>query len=357
MQAGSTFKVFALLAGLAQDEPISTKTMFSGQSPQYFKEFADSAGDENARRGRVTNFGFESFGRIDLRTATAHSVNTVYAQLNAKVGPDKTRETAVAAGLPEATAGLETNAANVLGTASPHVIDMADAYATIAAQGIHADPYTVARITSTDGTVNYRAKKSLHRVFTPEVMADTTFAMQKVVTGGTGAGAQALGRPAAGKTGTTNGNVSAWFDGYTPQLATSVGMYRNSKSGKVLSLNGLGGRSDVQGATFAVPIWTAYMQDALKGQPVKDFPPRANTGTALNPKPTQTATPTQTPTSTPTHTATPTQTPTLTPTQTSTPSSSPTTTQPKGPDPTPSGPPGLADPLAGAPARGRGGSG
>jgi membrane carboxypeptidase/penicillin-binding protein len=150
-------------------------------------------------------------------------------------------------------------------------------------------------------------------------MADTTFAMQQVVLHGTGAAANALGRPAAGKTGTTNGNVSAWFDGFTPQLATAVGMYRNSKSGKVLSLNGLGGRGDVQGASFAVPIWTAYMEGALKGTAVKDFPPRANTGAPINPKPTQTATPT--------HTATATKTPTHTPTGTSTgtPTGSPTT--------------------------------
>ena len=83
----------------------------------------------------MRNFGNEQFGQIDLVTATEHSVNTVFAQLNAKVGADKTRATAIAAGLPADTPGLESNSANVLGTASPHVIDMADAYATIAAQG------------------------------------------------------------------------------------------------------------------------------------------------------------------------------------------------------------------------------
>jgi membrane peptidoglycan carboxypeptidase len=201
----------------------------------------------------------------------------------------------------------------VLGTASPHVIDMASAYATFAAQGVYAQPYTVARVTSTDGRVDFKAKPVTRAVFDPNVMADATFAMSKVVQSGTGAGAN-FGRPAAGKTGTTTGNVSAWFDGFTPQLATSVGMYRNSKSGKVLSLNGLGGRSSVQGATFSVPIWRAYMQAAMKGLPVKDFPPEANVGQPINPAPTKTATPTttatQTPTSTPTQTKTPTGPPT-----------------------------------------------
>ena len=171
-------------------------------------------------------------------------------------------------------------------------------------------------------------------------MSDTTYAMTKVITGGTGAYAQRLDRPAAGKTGTTSGNVSAWFDGFTPQLATAVGMYRNSKSGKVLSLNGLGGHGQVQGATFAVPIWTAYMEGAMQGLPVKDFPEPADVGTAVNPKPTSTATATTTPTSTPTGTptGTPTNTPTNTPTTTptGTPTSTPTSTKKAAP-PTPAG--------------------
>ena len=243
MQAGSTFKPFALITALGQG--ISLKSRFSGSSPKVVKGFSRP----------VVNFGDEQFGDIDLVQATENSVNTVYAQLNAKVGPDKTLQTAIAAGLPQTTAGLTDNAANVLGTASPHVIDMASAYATIAAQGVYAQPYTVARVTSTDGSIDYKAKPVTRTVFDPDVMADATFAMSKVVQSGTGAGAN-FGRPAAGKTGTTTGNVSAWFDGFTPQLATSVGMYRNSKSGKVLSLNGLGGRSqragrDLRGADLA----------------------------------------------------------------------------------------------------------
>jgi membrane peptidoglycan carboxypeptidase len=324
MQAGSTFKPFALITALGQG--ISLKSRFSGSSPKVVKGFSRP----------VVNFGGEQFGDIDLVQATENSVNTVYAQLNAKVGPDKTLQTAIAAGLPQTTAGLTDNAANVLGTASPHVIDMASAYATFAAQGVYAQPYTVARVTSTDGSINYKAKPVTRTVFDPDVMADATFAMSKVVQSGTGAGAN-FGRPAAGKTGTTTGNVSAWFDGFTPQLATSVGMYRNSKSGKVLSLNGLGGRSNVQGATFAVPIWRAYMEAAMKGLPVKDFPPEANVGQPINPAPTKTATPTTT--------ATPTQSPTTTPTQTQTPT---------GPPTSPTGSPSAAPALAPASGQKRG---
>jgi membrane peptidoglycan carboxypeptidase len=315
MQAGSTFKPFALVTALKQG--ISLKSTFSGSSPKTVKGFPKP----------VKNFGNEQFGQIDLVQATEHSVNTVFAQLNAKVGPSSTRDTAISMGLPAATAGLTDNPANVLGTASPRVIDMASAYATIANKGVHFAPYTVASVTSTDAKVHYQAApKPVGERIDPAVMADAAFAMQQVVLHGTGAAASALGRPAAGKTGTTNGNVSAWFDGFTPQLATAVGMYRNSKSGKVQSLNGLGGRSDVQGATFAVPIWTAYMKDAMKGLPVIDFPARANVGTPINPAPTTTATPTQTPTRTPTQT--PTQSTTKTPT------GSPTSTGPSGGTPT-----------------------
>jgi membrane peptidoglycan carboxypeptidase len=320
MQAGSTFKPFALITALGQG--ISLKSRFNGSSPKVVPGFSRP----------VVNFGGEQFGDIDLVQATEQSVNTVYAQLNAKVGPAKTMETAIAAGLPDTTAGLSANPANVLGTASPHVIDMASAYATIAAQGVYAQPYTVARVTSSNGNIDYKAKPKTKAVFDPAVMADTAFAMSKVVQAGTGAGAN-FGRPAAGKTGTTTNNVSAWFDGFTPQLATAVGMYRNGKNGKVLSLNGLGGRSNVQGATFSVPIWRAYMEAAMKGLPVKDFPAPANVGTSINPSPTTTATATATSTATatatgsPTSTSTPTHTPSHTPTSPppTSPSVSPTT--------------------------------
>ncbi len=276
MQAGSTFKVFALLAGLSQDKPISTKTMFSGKSPQYFKEFADSAGDENARRGRVTNFGFQSYGRIDLRTATANSVNTVYAQLNIKVGPKNTKAAAVAAGLPEK--GLGDNYANVLGTDSVTVRDMANAYATIAANGVRATPYLVRTVKGGPGDLDYKVKLVRKAAFGKDVTADTIDAMTQVVQRGSGSFAKALDRPVAGKTGTTTNNKAAWFNGFTPQLATAVGMYRTGKDGAELSMTNIGGYQEITGATVPVRIWTDYMQTALKGTKVLEFPKRDGLG-------------------------------------------------------------------------------
>lgn len=279
LQAGSTFKVFTLIATLQDGE--STKTRYNGKSPQYFPEFEDNRPDASAdeRRGKVTNFGNEQFGNIDVRTATAHSVNTIFAQMNIKVGADKTVEAAVAAGLPEKTAGLNNNLANVFGTASPHIIDMANAYATIAAQGAKVTPYIVKSVSSTDGTFNYKARIKKQAVFDKGVMADTVDAMQQVVKQGTAQYAKNLGRPTAGKTGTTSDNYAAWFDGFTPQLATAVGIYKGDGSQQEKNrMDNVPGVGELTGGTVPVRIWTDFMEAALKGLPVADFPPREGIG-------------------------------------------------------------------------------
>ncbi|MDO5712311.1 MAG: transglycosylase domain-containing protein, partial [Micrococcales bacterium] len=103
LQAGSTFKVFTLVGAL--EKGISTKTPFDGSSPQYFSEFR---GGGNAN-GRVTNFGGESFGFLSVRDALAKSVNTIFAQLNIRVGPQATVNAAVKLGLPANTLGLADN--------------------------------------------------------------------------------------------------------------------------------------------------------------------------------------------------------------------------------------------------------
>ncbi|MGN6302855.1 MAG: transglycosylase domain-containing protein [Angustibacter sp.] len=329
MQAGSTFKPFALAAAL--EDGISLKSRYDGHSPQTFGTY------------KVSNYGGEQFGQIDLIKATEHSVNTVYVALNQDVGPDKTMQAAIEAGYPKDTNGLRATLSNVLGAASPRVIDVAEAYATFAAQGMHADPYTVRSVAGADGKTLYKAKPKATRVFSQDSMADLTYALQQVVKSGTGAYAGSrIDRPLAGKTGTAQDNKAAWFAGYSPQLATAVGLYRNGKDDKgrtiPVTLNGLGGKASVTGGSFPVQIWTAFMKDALDGQKVLDFPPpvyggKSNVPTST-PTPT-TATPTtSTPTtSTPTTTATPT-----TPTPTTTPSSPTLPTLPTGPPSSPSSP-------------------
>ena len=283
MQAGSTFKPFGLIAALEQG--ISTHTTYPGWSPQTFPEFG--AGD----KGVVHNFADEQFGRINLDTATAHSVNTVFARLNIDVGADKTREAAIAAGLPANTPGLQNNLSNIFGTANPHVIDMANAYATIAAKGLRATPYLVKKVTTIDKSVNYTAQKQTKVAFDQDVAIDATEAMTHTVTEGTAQGALALGRPAAGKTGTTTENKAVWFDGFTPQLTAAVGIY-NDVNGKPKPMRGIAGLDEVTGGTFPVRIWTAFMEGALQGTKVLDFP--ARTGVGDNNVPTTTQAPSTT---------------------------------------------------------------
>ena len=336
MQAGSTFKIFTLIAAL--QEEISTKTRFDGSSPQYFEEFK---GSDNTT-GKVVNFSGETFGRIDLRFATAHSVNTVYAPLNVQVTPKKTKAAAITAGLPDDKTAkarkqpaLGDNAANVFGTDDVRVIDMANAYATIAANGVRSTPYLVASVKGGPGDLNYKAKVNRKAVFDKDVMADTIDAMEDVVQDGTGAYASRLGRPAAGKTGTTSGNYAAWFDGFTPQLATAVGIYKD-KDGTPQSMDnvpgiyGPGTSGELTGGTVPVRIWTDFMTGALKGEKVLQFPQRAGVGDDKVPTPTTTRTTSSTTTTTSSSTTT-------SKTTTSTTTKEPTTEEPTPTEPT--GPP------------------
>src|SRR5690606_29713851 len=164
LQAGSLFKVYALLA--AVDDGISTLTRFPGPSPMYFTVEGESEPYE------VNNFRNEQFGEIDLRTATAFSVNTVYVQLNELVGPERTRQMAVTAGLPENTPGLTDDLSNVLGPAAPTVKEMANSYATVAAQGERATPYLVRSLTSVNGAYEFDVEPDTEQVINPDVTAD-----------------------------------------------------------------------------------------------------------------------------------------------------------------------------------------
>ena len=262
--AGSTFKPFAIVAALEQGIPLTS--MWNGDSPQVF--------DDAGKPYEVSNYGDEGWGQVDLMYATKHSINTVFVPLGIKVGPTAVVDVARRAGIPDSVAMMPTPSV-VLGVASPHVIDVANAYATFAAQGIKSKPYLVAQVMGPNKGILYQGKSESQEVFSKEVMADLTYALKGTITGGTGAAALALGRPAAGKTGTSQSNASAWFSAYTPQLAASVALFRDSASE---SLNGIGGLTSVTGGTFPARIWTAFMKGALKGQEIMDFPAPSNIG-------------------------------------------------------------------------------
>ena len=265
-QAGSTFKPFALIAALEQG--ISLQTVWNGKSPLIFDDFI-------CRPYEVSNYGNKSFGDVSLLDASADSVNTVYVPLGIKAGVERVIEAARKAGIPESVVMFPSPSV-VLGVSSPRVIDVANSFATFAANGVRAKPILIKEVLGPNKGVLYQSRVETEQVFDEAVMADLNYALGEVVRSGTAASAlRNFGRPAAGKTGTSQQNASAWFTGYTPQLATSIAFFRDDAT---QSLNGIGGLTSVTGGSFPARIWNAYMKVALKGQPKLDFPAPSNIG-------------------------------------------------------------------------------
>ena len=268
VQAGSLFKVITLVAAVA--DGIDTLTTFEGPSPM---TFGTDGGEVPVR-----NFRDVSFGTLDLRVALAESVNTIYVKLNEEIGPDNTVQTAIDLGLPEDTPGLGTDLTNVLGTASPTLLEMTNAYATIAAEGERAEPYLVATVVDATGATTYEARPRTERGIDADVAADVTDAMTYVMTQGSGTTAGDIGRPSAGKSGTSENNVSAWFDGFVPQLSAGVLMYKGDGT---VPMHDVAGLDQVTGGTFPAQVWGEFMRRALEGEEVLPFPERVGVGDVL----------------------------------------------------------------------------
>lgn len=283
-QAGSTFKVFALIAGL--EKGYSLSSVWDGRSPQVFYTQGENY--------RVSNYGNSNYGPVSLYKATASSINTVYVRLGTKVGSQSVVDVARRAGIPNEVQMLATPSV-VLGVSSPRVLDVASAFATFAAQGIYAKPYIVESVTSRDGEMLFKAKRETKRVFDQKVMADLSYALSGVIRNGTASAVLAgFPRPIAGKTGTSQDNASAWFTGYSPDLSTSIAFFRDTPAQR---LTGIGGLNSITGGTFPAKIWNAYMRRALQQYPISYFPAPAFVGgtrAVFIDKPKATATPTPT---------------------------------------------------------------
>ncbi|WP_402463752.1 transglycosylase domain-containing protein [Isoptericola aurantiacus] len=291
VQAGSTFKPFTLIGALEEGHQL-TET-FDGNSPKVFPDADDGVDWE------VNNFGGESLGSsIDLVQATAHSVNTAYAALNMEVGPQKTVEVAHRLGIRDSTE-ITANNSNVLGTASVYPVDLASAYATIADGGNYVTPHVVDRVEHMDGTVRYEPDTAPDKRFETDVINAATYAMTQVVEEGSGRAALELTgpdgtrRPVAGKTGTANDNETAWFAGFTPQLATVVNVrqYANVDLkegilGGKEAIDTFGGYPEITGSTWPAEAWTDFMQVALEGKDIAEFPDYTPPRPTFSPSPT-----------------------------------------------------------------------
>jgi membrane peptidoglycan carboxypeptidase len=255
---GSSFKVFYLVAALEQGNPVGIS--FDTASPVTVTAPACPSGYtvHNAEPSRG--------GRMALPQATAESVNTWFAQLMVRVGTPNAIRVARRMGI---TSPLRDYCSLVLGTENVTPLELAGAYATLADGGVRCRPSVLARVTGPDGRVLFDGRPSCRRVLDPRVAATAVGILGGVVRpGGTGFRA-AIGRPLAGKTGTTTSFADAWFTGFTPQLATSVWVGDPARQTPMTDrFNG----GPVYGGTFPALVFHDYMAAALAGQPVADLP-------------------------------------------------------------------------------------
>ncbi|MGA4898917.1 transglycosylase domain-containing protein [Streptomyces griseoincarnatus] len=277
-QTGSSFKPFVLTAAIENDartqdgRRITPQTRYDGTSERPVQGWAGP-------RYAPENEDHEDYGDITVSEATDKSVNAVYAQMAVDVGPDNVRQTAVDLGISPDTPSLDDAGPSIaLGVASANVLDMAQAYATLANHGKHT-PYTLVEEITRNGRDIARPERRTRQAVSREAADTTTSVLKGVVEKGTATAAQTSGRPAAGKTGTAEEDTAAWFAGYTPDLATVVAvMGQDPVTAGHKSLYGAMGLPRVNGGGAPAEIWGQYTRDALKGEPVSSFNLRLQPG-------------------------------------------------------------------------------
>ena len=273
---GSAFKPITLATALSAGD--SLYSTFYGP-PELFITDPQCA-DQNGPWD-VHNFADEAAGTMNLLDATAHSVNTIFAQLIAKVGVRNVMFMARRLGVTEpiGSQNFKPACAITLGSVGFTPLELTDVYATFASGGVHHAPQAFESVKGPTGKVIEKLTTKGTRVLSPNVAAQLTYALQGVVTHGTGTAA-GIGRPVAGKTGTAENFQDAWFCGYVPQLATCV--WVGYPRGEI-SLYNVEGVGAVAGGTLPAAIWHAFMGPAVGPLPVENFPtPDLNGGTYIN---------------------------------------------------------------------------
>jgi penicillin-binding protein 1A len=269
---GSSFKPITLATALSEGD--SLYSTFYGP-PELFitdPQCADKNGPWD-----VHNYADEEAGTMNLLDATANSVNTIFAQLIAKVGVRNVKALAHRLGITSSGNDFKTVCAMTLGSVGFTPLEMTDVYATFASGGVHHAPLAFESVKGPNGKVIPLHTK-VQRVLGPNVAAQLSYALQGVVEHGTGTAA-AIGRPVAGKTGTAENFQDAWFCGYVPQLATCV--WVGYPKGEI-PLDNVEGVYQVAGGTLPAEIWHDFMGPAVANLPVENFPTPTLGGTVIS---------------------------------------------------------------------------
>lgn len=283
-QPGSSFKTFTLVAALRQG--IQTNDEVNGEGPCEFTTFPNAE--------PINNFGFAKGSITTIRALTLSSSNCGYVRIQLLAGINNVVETAGLLGVDTSAMTPERRGlSTTLGSLEVTPMDMASAYATIAAGGVARDPYFIERIENSLGEVIY--ERSLderftgEQVITPEVACWTTEVLAANVRGGTGTRARLPEQVAAGKTGTAENFTNAWFVGFTPYIATAVWMGNPETSDpedEESVMRNIGGLNSVTGGSFPAQAWgqfnTAY-HEGLEPVSFPDCPRFAQGGEYLQP--------------------------------------------------------------------------
>ncbi|HVL33986.1 MAG TPA: transglycosylase domain-containing protein [Actinomycetota bacterium] len=262
-QPGSAFKPFTLAAWV--DRGRSARARFNAPS----RITVDKCRNGDGSSWDPSNYEDQGFGSMSVVEATEKSVNTVYAQMVARIGPQRVVALAKAAGI---TSKLDPVCSIALGTMGVTPLELARAYATFAARGARPNVIAVRQVVGPDGDVVAERAPRLRRTIKARTADKVNKILERVIQRGTGTPA-AIGRPAAGKTGTTDNRRDVWFAGHTPHPGLSaavwIGYPPNSK-GKIRNMTNLHGVR-ATGGRFAGVIWARFMREALKDTPRNAF--------------------------------------------------------------------------------------
>lgn len=262
-QTGSTFKTFALAAGLR--DGFGLYDSFTGNTFTPEGETVESRNE----------FGMQ-YGQVDLIDATANSINTAFVDMTTQMdnGGEKIARAAQDAGAP-AGPGWDTNTSRIsLGIAEVSPLQMAGAYGTFANGGRQVAPHVVKEVKDFDGAVVHTGDTRGREAFGRDLSADVTYALQQVNQYGTGTRVTELGRPTAGKTGTAGLDdkiISAWYVGFTRQISTAVMLVAGPEGTGDLGPYKSPGDQTFFGGTYPAMMWLDFMQVATDGQPAEQF--------------------------------------------------------------------------------------